>query len=193
MFWVSSPLPYLSPSLPFDLFLTADDRVMFGPSWNDDATHPLQQHFGPQFGQKKFGCILCTCFLLFRPNARALSLLDEWIESLLGKGYSKEVHSLQNHFNIVIQGMVERGTDVRIGLLPPQRFPSGLVAFQPRRIKAGIGGQEMVVVHANYVYGRKNKVQRLRKAGVWKVGWEEVGDGKTAMERMSLMEKGLLT
>lgn len=106
---------------------------------------------------------------------------------------------MQNHFNLVLKQVVVEKRDIRIGLLPPERFPSGLFRTEWERVNAWrkIAGLEEkalepgqpVVFHANYVYGREKKVIKLRKAGLWRVGWKEEGGGETAALRIKELKE----
>ena len=80
------------------------------------------------------------------------------------------VRTMQGHFNTVLQKIMadeQESKTVRLGLVPPQRFPSGIMAFE--REEFILDRATVNFVHVNFALGTANKVKRLKAAGMWSV------------------------
>ena len=180
MVWLADPLKYVAASLPYDVIMQADNAA-WGADWSlwPDATSPLLDHLFHKRGLL-FGFQACGCFLLFRPRPDALHLLNRWIESMVTHGYadSGDFHTMQGHLNRVVYGILrERDNEVNYGLVPPRKFPSGIMAFENDQLV--VDKRDVVYVHANFGIGRASKQARLQAAGLWAVNRSgEEGEGR---------------
>ncbi|CAI5475843.1 unnamed protein product [Closterium sp. Yama58-4] len=151
-----SPDPTSPPAPPppkeFDVFITADQAWTNGP----DHTVSLAEPGLPM--------VMCSCFLFFRTSAGAKALASMWAFSMVARGH--EIGLDQDHLLNVIKIMRERGIEANIGVLPGKKFPSGELMQNDMMgflgLKPGV-----VMVHANYVVGKRKKIERLIEAGVW--------------------------
>ncbi|CAI5525807.1 unnamed protein product [Closterium sp. Naga37s-1] len=131
-----------------------------------------------------------------RPRSHAKALVSLWAYNMVKRGSFVANENDQHHLGHVITMMRERGIDANIGVLPGKKFPSGelmknnMTSFM--EIKAGV-----VMVHANYVVGKRSKIDRLIEAGVWllpppaKEGEEEGQGGEEGEEEMERRLMGL--
>ncbi|CAI5525797.1 unnamed protein product [Closterium sp. Naga37s-1] len=144
--------PAAAPPKEFDVFITADQ------AWTNGPDHTVS------LGEPGLPMVMCSCFLFFRPSAGAKALAAMWAFSMVERGH--EIGLDQDHLLDVMKIMRERGIEANIGVLPGKKFPSGELMANDMMgflgLKPGV-----VMVHANYVVGKRKKIERLIEAGVW--------------------------
>lgn len=93
----------------------------------------------------------CTGFLALKSSSAITEFLDQWKSSL-------EIPDInQSMFNILIK----KSTVKHVGL-PRNNFPSGDLYFD------GNKHTDVVVVHNNFIEGHDEKVERFKKAELWR-------------------------
>ncbi len=95
----------------------------------------------------------CTGFLGFRASRQAFRLLLQWNDSL---------HARPQLNQPIFNALLHNSTDVSVAALPRRQFPSGKLAFG----KNGVGYEEAVVLHNNFIQGYERKMRRFRKHGL---------------------------
>ena len=119
--------------------------------------------------------VYCTGFMAFLPTQQSVSVLKMWDAEL----------SKKPDLNQPVWNRLLGRSKVKVGALPMQLFPSGIMYFGVstlaslaylRSLESNASvvhvvpwTDRVVVVHNNWITGKKAKVQRFKDSGLWKV------------------------
>ena len=119
--------------------------------------------------------VYCTGFMAFLPTQQSVSVLKMWDAEL----------SKKPDLNQFVWNRLLGRSKVKVGALPMQLFPPGIMYFGVSTLAslAYLRSSEsnasvvhvvpwtdrVVVVHNNWITGKKAKVQRFKDSGLWKV------------------------
>eukprot|EP00270_Netrium_digitus_P013096 TRINITY_DN4325_c0_g2_i3.p1 TRINITY_DN4325_c0_g2~~TRINITY_DN4325_c0_g2_i3.p1 ORF type:complete len:412 (+),score=100.31 TRINITY_DN4325_c0_g2_i3:176-1411(+) len=152
LLWLKDPFPYFQGD--FDIILNVDAKDNFALSINSTA---LLDNTGKD---------LCTCLLVCHPNPHTLEIVKRWIGNMVEEGRRHNGDSDQGRFNDVIREAIDKDRlDVRIGILPQQKFANGWEYFDEDWPKES--REKAVVAHRNFIAGKENKINSLKNYGLW--------------------------
>lgn len=136
-----------------------DERSDSAKKTSTTTTPSMLWHDGP--GQ------LCTCMLYLLPTPDSLSLLDQWEEEIQTGKHTTDQFAfveLAKRLKFPFGGGTTENGSVRV-FKSDEEFPPGKFYTwdedEPRNAKA-------VIIHNNWILGKKAKRDRFESAGLWK-------------------------
>ncbi len=160
MFWQLNPISVIKSTLSNEWWNQGNLNAKLDEV---DVVLPMDMDSGPE--AQLFLDRLCTCLIYIpqRRMKRAMIMLDQWEES------TKD-HANQDQLVLwKIGPELNNSGIVRFRMLHPDYFPPGVKTFgEERDLESKLRAQKLaLVVHANFVEGRKNKLKTLKQYGYW--------------------------
>ena len=110
--------------------------------------------------------MLCTGFMLFTTSKKSIDLVSRWIDYIVHEKYHlTNQQALYMMLGPIFRYKTRPAAMPVISILPYNTFPNGALYFNATWRHSQ--NSDPVIIHNNFMSGRKNKIARFVEFGLW--------------------------